>query len=344
MEDTDPAIRVDVENYLAIGGKPFGNCAILGANGMLSSYLLNFISEVNETYGERSQVMGYTRSNKNDFIKRLETRSNIKIFQLSDLESILELQNVHILHAASPSSLSDLMKNKHGLIESNINLTNKIHSLLEKTGGRLTFFSSGEVYGHDARIPTKETDYSPFDHLSVEGYYAETKKFTEMLNQIWSDQTNLPVSILRIFHTFGPGISRSDNRIFSSAIFGLLDSNRITLNSNGLATRTFMYSADLASAISVTSKVDGFQVFNVGGDEEIKILDFARLISDFGQNCEVVCSDLTSDQNLSNNKIKRGHADTLKLRTLGWKPNVMISEAVKSTIRSAKWREENSIH
>jgi nucleoside-diphosphate-sugar epimerase len=343
MEETDPAIQVDVENYLAIGGSPFGNCAILGANGMLSSYLLNFISAVNASYGERSQIFGFARSSSS-FTKRLETRSNIRILHLSELNSILELQDVHVVHAASPSSLSDLRENKHALIESNINLTNNIHSLLEKTGGRLTFFSSGEVYGQDARIPTNETDYSPFDHLSVEGYYAETKKFTEMLNQIWSDETNLPVSILRIFHTFGPGIRRSDNRIFSSAIFGLLDSNRITLNSNGLATRTFMYSADLASAISVTSKVAGFHVFNVGGDEEIKILDFARLVSDFGQNSEVVFSDLNSDQNLSNNKIKRGHADTLKLRTLGWKPNVKISEAIKSTIRSAKWREENSIH
>ena len=343
MEESDPAIQVDAENYLASGGLPFGNCAILGANGMLSSYLLNFISAVNSSYGESSQIYGFARSGSN-FTKKLETRSNIKMFHLSKLESILELQDVHVIHAASPSSLSDLKKNKQALIESNVNLTTNIHSHLEKTGGRLTFFSSGEVYGQDARIPTNETDYSPFDHLSVEGYYAETKKFTEMLNQIWSDETNLPVSILRIFHTFGPGIRRSDNRIFSSAIFGLLDSNRITLNSNGLATRTFMYSADLASAISVTSKVAGFHVFNVGGDEEIKILDFARLVSDFGQNSEVVFSDLNSDQNLSNNKIKRGHADTLKLRTLGWKPNVKISEAIKSTIRSAKWREENSIH
>ena len=47
MEESDPAIQVDAENYLASGGLPFGNCAILGANGMLSSYLLNFISAVN---------------------------------------------------------------------------------------------------------------------------------------------------------------------------------------------------------------------------------------------------------------------------------------------------------
>jgi UDP-glucuronate decarboxylase len=343
MEETDPAIQVDAENYLASGGLPFGNCAILGANGMLSSYLLNFISAVNSSYGESSQIFGFARSGSN-FTKKLETRSNIKMLHLSELESIRELQDVHIIHAASPSSLSDLNQNKQALIESNINLTTNIHSHLEKTGGRLTFFSSGEVYGHNPKIPTKETDYSPFDHLSVEGYYAETKKFTEMLNQIWSDRTNLPVSILRIFHTFGPGIRRNDTRIFSSAIFGLLDSNKISLTSNGLTTRTFLYSGDLASAISITSKVGGFQVFNVGGNEEIKIIDFAKLISGFGQNCEVVCSDLTSDTILSNNKIKRGHADTHKLRTLGWKPNMKISDAISSTIRSAKWREENSIY
>jgi len=342
MEVTDPSIQRDVEDYLAFGGSPFGNCAVIGANGMLSSYLLNFMSLVNSSYGERSQIFGFARSSTS-FTKRLETRSNIKMFQLSELESLLELQNVNVLHAASPSSLSDLKKDKQALIESNLNLTTKIHSQLEKTGGRLTFFSSGEVYGHDAKIPTNESDYSPFEHLSVEGYYAETKKFIEMLNQIWSDRTKIPVSILRIFHTFGPGIRRNDNRIFSSAIFGLLDLNKISLTSNGLATRTFMYSADLASAISITSKEDGFQVFNVGGDEEVRILDFAKLIAGFGQNCEVVCTDLTANPVLSNSKIKRGHADTAKLRALGWKPSMKISEAISATIQSVKWRDENNI-
>jgi len=343
MEVNDPAIQKDVENYLASGGLPFGNCAILGANGMLASYMLDFISSVNASFGEKSKIFGFARSS-HSFTQRLEARSNIKMFDFSELESLLELKDVNVLHTASPSSLSDLVKDKQALIESNLNLTATIHSCLEKTGGRLTYFSSGEVYGHDAKIPTGESDYSPFEHLSVEGYYAETKKFTEMLNHIWSDRTKLPVSILRIFHTFGPGIRRKDNRIFSSAIFGLLDFNKITLNSTGSVTRTFMYSADLANAISMTSQLDGFQVFNVAGEEEIKILDFAKLISGFGLHCEVVTPDLICNPTLNNNKIKRGHADTLKLRSLGWKPKVKISEAIGSTIESTKWREANRIY
>jgi dTDP-glucose 4,6-dehydratase len=263
------------------------------------------------------------------------------MFHLSELESILQLDNVHVIHAASPSSLTDLKKNKQALIESNINLSTTVHSYLEKTGGRLTFFSSGEVYGHGARIPTSESDYSSYDHLTIDGYYAEAKRFTEMLNQIWSDRTSLPVTILRIFHTFGPGIRRSDNRIFASAIYGMLDSNKIVLNSNGLATRSFMYSADLASAISITSRLNGFQVFNVGGKEEMTIRQFAQLVSRFGQDCEISTSVSVDDSILSNNKISRGCADTSKIQSLGWKSRVTIEQAIALTIESNGWRKSN---
>jgi len=340
MKKTDPAIQRDVQKYLESGGLPFGNCAILGASGMLSSYILDFIGAVNASHGEKSRIFGFSRS-KSDFTKNLETRPNIRMFHLSELETLLQLDNTNIIHAASPSSLSDLRKDKQALIDSNISLTTTAHSYLEKTGGRLTYFSSGEVYGHGARIPTSESDYSSYDHLSIDGYYAEAKRFTEMLNQIWSERTELPVTVLRIFHTFGPGIRRSDNRIFASAIFGMLDFNKIYLNSNGLATRSFMYSADLASAICATSKLDGFQVFNVGGEEEMTIREFAQIVSHFSQNCEILTSNSIADSKLSNSKIMRGFADTSKLQSLGWKPRVAIREAIASTIESNEWRQKN---
>jgi nucleoside-diphosphate-sugar epimerase len=342
MEKDDPAVQIDVQRYLESGGLPFGNCAIFGANGMLSSYIIDFISVVNALHGENSRIFGFARSSSN-FTKNLQSRSNIRMFHLSEIDSLLQLDNVNIFHAASPSSLSDLRKNKQALIESNIKLTTSAHALLEKIGGRFTFFSSGEVYGHAPRIPTNESDYSFYDHLSVEGYYAETKRFSEMLSQIWSDKTRLPVTILRIFHTFGPGIRRGDSRIFASAIFEMQDSNKIYLNSNGLATRSFLYSADLVSAISTTSNLNGFQVFNVGGEEEITILDFAKIIARFGLNCEIFTTNSAMDSVLSNNKITRGLADTSKLKSLGWNPKVSITEAIALTIQSNKWREENQL-
>jgi UDP-glucuronate decarboxylase len=340
MERNDPAILIDVQRYLESGGLPFGNCAILGANGMLSSYILDFISAVNASHGEKSLVFGFARSSSN-FTKNLQIRSNVKLYPMSEMESLLHLQNVNVFHAASPSSLSDLKKDKQALIESNIELTQTAHSILEKIGGRFTFFSSGEVYGHSPKIPTDESDYSSYDHLSVDGYYAETKRFSEMLSQIWSDKTRLPSTVLRIFHTFGPGIRRGDNRIFASAIFGMRDFNKINLNSNGLATRSFLYSADLVSAISTTSHLQGFQVFNVGGDEEITILKFANIIANYGENCEIVSSNPVLESELSNKKIKRGLADTSKLKSLGWNQKVAINEAIELTIQSSEWREEN---
>lgn len=337
MGTMDPVISSDVQKYLEAGGTSFGNCAILGANGMLSSYLLDFISSVNLELGEDSKIFGFARSS-NLYTRGLSERHNLEMFPMGELEQLLRLNNTNLIHAASPSSLSAVVKDTISILESNVGLTTLAHNYLEITGGRFTYFSSGEVYGHSAKIPTREIDYSPYDHLDISGYYPEVKKYVELISKIWSEKSGLPVTVLRIFHTFGPGIRKNDSRIFSSAIFDMLEMNRIVLNSNGQATRTFLYTSDLASAISYTSKRSGFEVYNVAGESEIRIIDFVNLISSLSESCVVHIPDSKNHEPVSNQHIMRGAANTEKLKSIGWLPKVPIEEAINRTIESVKWR------
>jgi UDP-glucuronate decarboxylase len=342
VDISDPVVKFDVQHYLDSGGTGFGNCAILGASGMLSSYLLDFISSVNLNCGEKSKVFGFSRS-KSLYIKNLSQRPNVEIYSLIQLEQLLNMEEINVIHAASPSSLTNLVNDTHSLIESNVKITSLAQSYLKKTGGRFTFFSSGEVYGHSATIPTKESDYSPYDHLDIKGFYPEVKKYVELISKMWFEDTNLPVTILRIFHTFGPGIRNNDTRIFSSAIYSMLEKNEINLNSSGLATRTFLYSSDLASAISLSSKKEGFEVFNVGGQDEMKIIDFANLVATYSDNCVVRSIESPSHQLQSNSNILRGYPNIDKLKSIGWEPTVPIAEAINRTIRSVQWRTLNQL-
>jgi nucleoside-diphosphate-sugar epimerase len=337
--DFDPVIKQDAIDYLSLGGSAFENCAIVGVTGLLGSYLLDFISQVNLLTGSNTALLGFSRS-LTPHVRSVAMRQGVGVHPLDHLErETVKFENVNLIHSASPASFSNVQSDPYSLLESNILLTQRIFKILEQTSGRLTFFSSGEVYGNFPAIPTGESDYSGFDHLSSRGYYPEVKRFSETMSRLWSEQNGIPVTILRIFHTFGPGVSRNDTRIFASAIFNVTSKENIELTSDGSARRSFLYTLDLAQVFQHTWTKNGFEVFNVCGEPELSVLEFAKLVSLNREGCAVTTNTNFQTAPDTESPIRRGIADTSKLRGLGWSPRVEIQSAIQRTIESVQWRE-----
>jgi UDP-glucuronate decarboxylase len=338
MSSFDPIVIRDAEKYVQQGGEGFNNYVVAGGNGLLGAYILDFISEVNLILGIASTSIGLTRR-LNSYMSHLQKRKGVKIIDYSQMENELKnMENIHVLHAASPASAQKIQNDINSILEANINLTDRILKLMEHTGGRLTFFSSGEVYGNEPSFPTKEDGYSSFDHLTFRGIYPEVKRFTETKLYIWHHLNQIPVTILRIFHTFGPGITRDDKRIFASAIFDGLKDGKIILNSNGQTRRSFLYSSDLVSGVKHTEKQSNFEVYNISGDTEISILEFAELVKEQIQGAEIEFSIFPQGSSKIFTPILRGSANTDKLKKTGWSPKVSTREAIQNTLQSTKWR------
>jgi len=333
----DPVIHSDALAYLGAGGKPFGETAIVGASGLLGSYLADFISEVNLASGNNGRVFAFSRS-ATEHLRNLNLRENFRWFPISSLEEkAAEMSNVHFIHAASPAS-SAKMNDKASLFEANFLMTEMILRSIEKAGGRLTYFSSGEVYGDNPIVPTSEGDYGGFDHLGERGYYPEIKRFSELLIKSWSDQKQIPATVLRIFHTFGPGLRHDDNRIFADAIRSASAGKDIKLHSDGSARRSFLYTSDLAEAISTTRANEKFDVFNVCGSPELSVLEFATLVAEQVEGCRVVRDNYMGSDLFPRSPIMRGLANVTKLEGLGWLQKVSVTEAIIRTISSLRFR------
>ena len=45
----------------------------------------------------------------------------------------------------------------------------------------------------------------------------------ETMCKAWSDQYGIPTFVARIFHTYGPGLSKDDGRVFSDFIFNVIE-------------------------------------------------------------------------------------------------------------------------
>jgi UDP-glucuronate decarboxylase len=313
------------------------NIFITGASGMLGSYAVEFFLALRKLTKLDLKIF-ITLRNRNEFLLNLisENRNVISDLSVLDFETkLFELGDDKLLiHCASPANLSAVISNPENLLETNLIQVMKFANIFSKTGGKINFFSSGEVYGHSPKLPTSETDFSTFNHLEIGGIYGESKKMAEMILYLHSLNNQFNFDIYRIFHTFGPGLKLTDTRIFGSILESLYYRKPILLRSDGSARRTLMYSGDLLQAILITNSRPENLVLNIAGDKEYSILELAQIASNLVSPKLEIITSMESGDNRSNNSIRRAVADTTKLASMGWKALFDIETGFSRTLES----------
>ena len=145
----------------------------------------------------------------------------------------------------------------------------------------LILASTSDVYGN-APTPLREDGPVLLGPPTTRRWsYAVSKLYDEHVALALAEERGLRVTILRLFNVYGP---RNDRTWWggplSPFIERLLDGSTIEIHGDGQQTRCFTYVADT---------VDGFvralrtpeargEVINVGGDDEITILDLAQCV------------------------------------------------------------------
>ena len=317
------------------------NIFITGASGMLGSYAVEFFLALRELTNLDLKIFISLR-NRNDFLINLirENRNVISNLNILDFETQLfkSGDDKLLIHCASPANLKSVNLNPEDLLETNLIQVLNFANIFSKTGGKINFFSSGEVYGHNPKLPTSETDYSAFNHLELGGIYAESKKIAEMLLYLHSFNNQFNFDIYRIFHTFGPGLKLTDTRIFGSILESLYYRKPILLRSDGSARRTLMYSGDLLQAILITNSRPENLVLNIAGDKEYSILELAQIASNLVTPKLEIIKSMDDNDKVSNNSIRRAVADTSKLAALGWKVLFDVETGFLRTLESISER------
>ena len=149
-------------------------------------------------------------------------------------------------------------------------------------GTRVLLASTSDVYGKNPKLPFNEDGDSVIGPSTVRRWsYAVSKLYTEHLGLAYMEAHKVPVTILRFFGSYGPREHRSwwggPQSIF---IERFLKREPIEIHGDGRQTRSFTYISDTVAGIvaALESKRATGEVFNIGSNEEIAILDLAHLI------------------------------------------------------------------
>ena len=186
-----------------------------------------------------------------------------------------------VLHFASPAS--PVHYARLALETLAVNSTGTAHAcdLAERTGARLIFASTSEIYGEPAVHPQPESYWGNVNPVGERACYDEGKRFGEALIATRVRLRALDGRIVRIFNTYGPRMAADDGRAIPNFIAQALAGRALTLYGDGSQTRSFTYIDDLVDGIARLTAHEQARgaIVNLGNPEEVTITAVAGTIA-----------------------------------------------------------------
>ncbi len=270
---------------------------LTGSAGFIGFHLAKKLLEKKcKVFGFDSLTNYYDVNLKKDRNNILKKNVNYEFFQanLEDKnylnEIIHEVDPEIIIHLAAQAGVRYSIENPESYINSNIvgtfNLLNIIKDLKIE---HLLVASSSSVYGSNFNLPFREVDSTNYQ-VSL---YASTKKSIESLAHSYSNNFNIPTTILRFFTVYGSW-GRPDMAIFKF-VSSILNKKTIEVYNKGEMYRDFTHISDVVKSISllipkipIKNKMEStrdslsnsapYRIVNIGNSNKIKLNEFINTL------------------------------------------------------------------
>lgn len=316
---------------------------ISGASGFLPAYLVETLMHVNLVNKDANiKIIGLVRNitkAKERFV-HYENSENLKFIVQDVCEKIIFDSKIDfIVHAASQASPKFYGKDPVGTINANVIGTLNLLELAKRNNvEKFLYFSSSEVYGslNEEDIPTREDKFGSIDPCNVRSCYSEGKRAGEAICVSWKHQFNIPVVIVRPFHTYGPGMDLDDGRVYADFIRNIVNNENIEMKSDGSAIRAFCYISDATIAFfKVLLNGEIGAAYNVGNDENTySILQLAEcLVSLFPEKSLGVITSQKPNATYIPSLVNKNIPNINKIKDLKWEPMINIEEGFTKTIK-----------
>lgn len=194
---------------------------------------------------------------------------------------------------------------------------------------RIVFASTRQIYGRPDYLPVdEEHPINPVDINGIHKYAAE--QYYQMYNNVY----NIKSCILRLTNTIGPRMRVKDARQTFVGIWirQLLDGDPIEVW-GGDQLRDFNDVEDVVDALLTTSLIEESygQVFNLGSEEKISLLELAQRMIDLNGYGNLTVMEFPEQRS----KIDIGdyYSSHKKISSLtGWQPQRHLNQTLKRTL------------
>lgn len=243
-----------------------------------------------------------------------------------------------VFHLAASVGVRRIIDRPIESIATNISGTEVVLESAARWEKKTVIASTSEVYGKSSKVPfSEEDDLMLGATRHVRWGYAASKAIDEYLALAYVRDRGLPATVVRLFNTVGPRQTSRYGMVIPTFVRQALNSDPITVHGDGSQRRAFAHVSDAVHAIhqlSISQDAIG-EVFNVGNDYEISIMDLATLVRDRAKSDSLIIT-LPYDEAWTIpgfQDIPRRVPDLTKIRNgIGFEPSWTIEEIVDDVI------------
>lgn len=234
-----------------------------------------------------------------------------------------------IFNLAARAGVRQSVENPWVYVETNTTGTlNLLELARQHQTPKFILASTSSLYGQNNPMPYRE-DADTSHPLSP---YAASKKAAEVLCHTYHYLYGIDVTIFRYFTVYGPA-GRPDMSLFRFVQW-INEGKPVTVFGDGQQSRDFTYVDDIARGTIAGLKPVGYDVFNLGSDTPVLLIDAIRTVERLlGRKAELVYQERHAAD------VTATWADIGKAgQLLGWRPQVSLEQGVGALVA---WYREN---
>jgi UDP-glucose 4-epimerase len=305
---------------------------ITGGAGFIGSHL----TEALVNRGDQVVVLDNFFTSSMGNLNQVKDKVNVVEGNILDQTLIRKMvsESDYIVHLAAALGVFNIVNKPLESLKTNLQGSEIVLEAADKYKKPVLIASTSEVYGKNTKVPLSEEDDRIIGHpLKSRWSYSEAKAVDESLAYFYYLENKLPIRIVRFFNTVGPRQVGHYGMVVPRFISAALKNEPLSVYGSGEQIRCFCHVDDAVRALLLVmdSEKSVGQVFNVGNNQQISIMELAKKV------IEITGSTSSIEKIAYENAYPEGFEDMQRRvpdiskikQVLGWTPEINLDQIIK---------------
>ena len=240
----------------------------------------------------------------------------------------------YVVHLAAALGVFNIVNKPLESLKTNLQGSEMVLEACDKYRKPILIASTSEIYGKNDKVPLNEEDDRVIGHpLKSRWSYSEAKAVDESLAYFYYLENKLPNRIVRFFNTVGPRQVGHYGMVVPRFVSAALANKSLSVYGSGDQIRCFCHVDDAVRALLLVMDSDKAigQVFNVGNNQQISIMELAKKVIEITNSSSKIEMIAYKDAYPDGfEDMQRRVPDISKIKqVLGWTPEINLDQIIK---------------
>jgi UDP-glucose 4-epimerase len=305
---------------------------ITGGAGFIGSHLTEKLISRNDSVVILDNMSTGSSRNIVTFQSKVDLVSG-SILDRKVVDKLVEKSDF-VIHLAAALGVLNIVNKPLDSLKTNLQGTEIVLESANNYSKPILIASTSEIYGKNYKVPLNEEDDRVIGHpLKSRWSYSEAKAVDESLAYFYYLENHLPVRIVRFFNTVGPRQVGDYGMVVPRFVSAALRNEPINVYGSGDQIRCFCHVGDAIRALMLVIDSDKAigEVFNIGNNQQISIIDLAKKVIEItGSKSEIRKIPYSEAYPEGFEDMQRRVPDISKIKNaLGWSPEIGLDQIIR---------------